>query len=184
TQFYMTRFLRQYLAYIFVFFSIILLSYLYYLKAFTFSLANDEPMTPIVWMITITIIIAGITMLIVPSRLAIILINGYIGFSIALLFVIFRAPDLALTQLVVETITTTLFLLCFYFLPKWSREKIRLDIMRFIIAISVGLTFTLIALSVKSGRLFESIGRYFEQAEELAGGTNIVNTILGDFRAF
>src|SRR5699024_10916034 len=76
------------------------------------------------------------------------------------------------------------FLLCFYFLPKWSREKIGLDWMRFIIAISVGLTFTLVALSVKSGRLFESISNYFEQADESAGGTNIVNTILGDFRAF
>jgi len=43
---------------------------------------------------------------------------------------------------------------------------------------------TLIALAVQSEQPFESISRYFEDAYELAGGMNIVNTILGDFRAF
>src|SRR5699024_12450563 len=85
---------------------------------------------------------------------------------------------------VCETITTTLLLLCFYFLPKWSRERFQLDWSLFLIAISVGVTFTVVALSVKSGRLFDSIVHYFEDADILAGGSNIVNTILDDFRAF
>src|SRR5690625_3136558 len=109
--------------YIFVFFVVILGGYLIYLKAFSFSLQGDQPMSIFLWIISATIVIAGVTIMIVPSRIAAILINGYIGFSIAMLFVIFRAPDLALTQVVVETITTALFLLCFYFLPEWKIKR-------------------------------------------------------------
>ncbi|MNJ64351.1 Na(+)/H(+) antiporter subunit A [compost metagenome] len=104
----------------------------------------------------------------------------------ALFFVLFRAPDLALTQLVVETVTTALFLLCFYFLPEWKKESSPRKTKRtnLIISISVGVVFVLVALSVQSGKLFETISAYFEDAYELAGGKNIVNAILGDFRAF
>ena len=186
TNSYMTGFLRHYMNYIFVFFVVILGGYLVYLNAFSFSLQGDQPMSIFLWIISVTIVIAGVTIMIVPSRIAAILINGYIGFSIAMLFVIFRAPDLALTQVVVETITTALFLLCFYFLPEWKikRKPKSMNWPRIIISISVGVVFTLTALSVKNGRLFESISSYFEKSYELAGAYNIVNTILGDFRAF
>ena len=53
-----------------------------------------------------------------------------------------------------------------------------------IIAISAGVIVTVIALSVQGNKLFESVSIYFENAYELTGGKNIVNTILGDFRAF
>src|SRR5690625_3079789 len=137
-------------------------------------------------MMNASIIIDEITILFVSSMLAAILINGYIGFAIAILFVLFRAPDLALTQLVVETVTTALFLLCFAFLPEWKKDNLSKKVpwLRAFISISVGIVFTVIALSVKSGRLFDSISAYFEQSYELTGATNIVNTILGDFRAF
>ncbi|MFK4997243.1 hydrogen gas-evolving membrane-bound hydrogenase subunit E [Bacillus sp. N9] len=52
------------------------------------------------------------------------------------------------------------------------------------IALATGTLVTLLALSVQSNKMFESISVYFENAYELAGGNNIVNTILGDFRAF
>ena len=44
--------------------------------------------------------------------------------------------------------------------------------------------FVTIALSVQNEKLFQSISVYFENAYELTGGKNIVNAILGDFRAF
>src|SRR5690625_7181707 len=53
-----------------------------------------------------------------------------------------------------------------------------------LISIGVGIVFILVALSVKSGNLFDTIATYFENAYDLAGGNNIVNAILGDFRAF
>lgn len=186
TNFYMTGYLKHYFTYIFIFFIFILGGALIYLDAFSFSIVQDEAVHPFAWVLAPLIIIAGVTIPFATSRLTAILINGFIGFAIAMLFVIFRAPDLALTQLVVETVTTALFLLCFYFLPEWKDFVIerKTKIVNIIISVSVGLIFTLIALSVKSGRLFQSISSFFEDADELTGGENIVNTILGDFRAF
>ena len=186
TNLYMTGYLRHYMMYIFVFFVILLGGTFIYLDAFQFSLENDQSIDTFSFLLATSIIVAAIAVLLAKSRLTAIVINGYIGFAIALFFVILRAPDLALTQLVVETVTTALFLLCFYFLPEWKRNNAtrKVNITNLIIAISVGVTFTLTALSVKSGRLFESISSYFEKSDQLAGGKNIVNTILGDFRAF
>lgn len=186
TNFYMTGYLKHYFAYIFLFFSLVLGGALLYLDAFSFSLAGDQPVDIFMWIIAILIIVTGIVILFSKSRLTAIVLNGFIGFSIAMLFVLLRAPDLALTQLVIETVSTALFLLCFYFLPEWKPFVIekRKKVIHIIISVSVGVVFTVIALSIKSGRLFESVATYFEKADELAGGQNIVNTILGDFRAF
>src|SRR5699024_9769940 len=158
TNFYMTGYLRDYMAFIFGFFTVLLLGTSIYLGAFQFTLKGDQAVSVFAWILTSTLIIAGITILFASSRMTAILVNGYIGFEIAMFFVLFRAPDLALTQLVVETVTTALFLLCFYFLPEWEKVKTprRTKITNMIIAASVGITFTLIALSVKSGRLFDS----------------------------
>ena len=186
TNLYMTGYLKNYLSYIFVFFVILLGGALYFLDAFFFSMEADKAIHPFEWILAGTIIVAGVTILLAKSRLTAILINGYIGFAIAMFFVLFRAPDLALTQLVIETVTTALFLLCFYFLPKWDADNSEQKVHRgnLLIALSVGTVFTLVALTVNSGRLFPSISAFFEKADELTGGKNIVNTILGDFRAF
>ena len=183
---YMTGYLRNYFQYIFVAFVLLIGFALFKLNAFSFSMQGDAPIGIFQWILAITIIIAGITMIATSSRLTAIVINGYIGFTIALFFVLFRAPDLALTQVVIETITTALFLLVLYFLPRWeSRDTPRYESrQKLLIAASVGVVFTLVALSVKSGRLFTSISDYFETSEEKTGASNIVNTILGDFRAF
>jgi len=86
----------------------------------------------------------------------------------------------------VETVTTALFLLCFYFLPEWKREKSSRPskVFNAVVAVSAGILVTTIALSVQGNNMFESVSVYFENSYELAGGKNIVNTILGDFRAF
>src|SRR5699024_1788708 len=159
TNIYMTVYLRNYFTYIFVTFIILLGGTLVYLDAFSFTLQKDQSIGTYEWILASTIIISGVTVLVAKSRLTAILVNVCIGFDIAMFFVIFRAPDLALTQLVVETVTTALFLLCFYFLPKWESTKIsrKARSTNLIIAISVGTIFTLIALSVNSGRLFTSI---------------------------
>jgi len=186
TNFYMTGFLKHYFMYIFLFFIFILGGTFIYLDVFSFSIQDDQPVDAFSWMLAVMIVTAGIVVLFAKSRLTAILINGFIGFLISMLFVLLRAPDLALTQLVVETVTTALFLLCFYFLPEWKPLTIerRKKVWNGIISIGVGVVFTLIALAVKSGRLFQSVSSFFEKTEELTGGKNIVNTILGDFRAF
>jgi len=184
TDLYMTGYLRDYFTYLFVFVIVLLGGTFAYANIPFLSTAQDESIQTFEWILALTIIIAGIAIPVVTSRLNAILINGFIGFSIAMFFVLFRAPDLALTQLVVETVTTALFLLAFYFLPEWEKKRQPLQWRNLFISIAVGTTFTVIALAVNNRRLFSSISEYFEKADELAGANNIVNTILGDFRAF
>lgn len=186
TTHYMTGHLPAYFAYIFIFFIATAGGALLITGALSVDLMADSPISIYEGMLVAVMAIAAVSILFAKSRLTAILLNGVLGFSIAIFFVLFRAPDLALTQLVIETVTTALFLLCFNFLPEWKKEDSpkRTKIRNAIIAIGGGVTVTLIGLTVNSGKLFESISGYFEDSYELAGGDNIVNAILGDFRAF
>ncbi|WP_414054090.1 Na+/H+ antiporter subunit A [Macrococcus equi] len=133
------------------------------------------------------ILIAIIMILKAQSRLFSIIMLSAIGYSIALLFVFFDAPDLALTQLAIETISTALFLMCFYHLPRQYRhdESSKFKIMNLVIAILTGLCVTVIALSAYSNKLYPSIAEYYiKNVYELAAGKNMVNVILVDFRGF
>jgi len=186
TRTYMTGYLRDYLVYIFAFFILTVGGGLLWTGEFSIDFSNDAPITISEYIIIFVMMGASIAIVFVKSRITAILLNGVLGYSIAILFVVFRAPDLALTQIIVETVTTALFLLCFYFLPEWTKEKSTRSTKVFngIIAISVGTVVTVLALIVQGNKMFESISVYFEDSYELAGGKNIVNTILGDFRAF
>jgi len=186
TSLYMSRYLRHYLIYIFVFLVISVSAVIIFTNSFNFTLAHDRPVRLFEWLLVFVMIAAAIAILFAKSRLTAILLNGVLGFSIAMFFVLFRAPDLALTQLVIETVTTVLFLLCFYFLPKWQEkvQETKIDMKRLLLSIAVGAIFVITALTVNSERLFVTISTYFENAYELTGGKNIVNTILADFRAF
>lgn len=186
TQFYMTGHLRHYLIYIYLFFIGLTGGFLFYKKAFSFQVSGDAPIGLFVWIISLIIVIAAVMILFTKRRLPAILLNGVVGFSVSILYVNFRAPDLALTQIIIETATTALFLLCFYFLPDWKDhlKESKHSKTNLAISVGVGVTFTLIALAVHSGKLFSTISSYFEAALELTGSRNIVNTILGDFRAF
>ncbi|EIM07649.1 monovalent cation/H+ antiporter subunit A [Planococcus antarcticus DSM 14505] len=183
---YMTGYLPAYFAYTFIFFIVTSGGVLIFTGALSIDLTADSPISFYEGMLAAAMAIAAIAILFAKSRLTAILLNGVLGFSIAIFFVLFRAPDLALTQLVIETVTTALFLLCFNFLPEWTKEDSpkRTKLRNAAIAISGGLTVTLIGLTVNSGKLFDSISGYFEDSYELTGGDNIVNAILGNFRAF
>ncbi len=129
---------------------------------------------------------AAIFLLFAKSRLTAVVSNGVLGLGVAMLFVVFRAPDLALTQLVVESVTTVLFLLSFAYLPEWSKEQKSkaTKSMNLLISLTAGALVMAISFTVLNYSEFKTISGFFENAYELAGGANIVNTILGDFRAF
>ena len=183
---YMNGLLRHYLIYIFVFFIVTVGGYLFYSKAFSFDVSTNASFRVYEVCLVTIMSIAALFMLFAKSRMTATLLNGVLGYSIAIFFVIFRAPDLALTQLVVESVTTALFLLAFSHLPDWKKEKlpVRTKVFNGIISIAVGLVVVLVGLSVVNFHQFETISSYFEDAYELAGGANIVNAILGDFRGF
>ncbi|MDN7242075.1 Na+/H+ antiporter subunit A [Planococcus sp. N028] len=186
TSAYMTGHLPHYFTYIFGFFILVTGGTLLLSGALSFDSSEDAPVTTYDFMLAIAMMVAAIAIPFAKSRLTATLLNGMLGYSIAIFFVLFRAPDLALTQLVIETVTTVLFLLCFYYLPDWKKEASPrgVKIRNAVIAIASGLTVTLIGLSVNSFDSFDSISSFYEDSYELAGGNNIVNSILGDFRAF
>ncbi|TXC91251.1 Na+/H+ antiporter subunit A [Metabacillus litoralis] len=187
TRFYMTGFIRDYLAIIFTFFILILGTTLILTDGFSFSLEGTAPIGIYEAVLAVVMVIGTITVLFAKSRLTAIIALGSVGYSLSLFFVVFRAPDLALTQLLVETVSVALFLLCFYHLPEFKKKekKLNFKLTNLIISLGVGTIVTLIALSANSQRVSETISTYFiENSYKLAGGKNMVNVILVDFRGF
>ena len=176
---------RTYLIYLFSFFIVILGMTLFIKKAITIDTSNVSNIHISEVILAIGTCIVAISILFVKSRLTSIILLGAVGYSVSLFFVIYRAPDLALTQLVIETISVALFLLCFYHLPKLKKREVRVSfkITNALISIGVGVIVTLIALSAHSNKLFESISQYYvENTYKEAAGKNMVNVILVDFR--
>lgn len=140
---------------------------------------------PLEVLLAISISVVGIALVFIRQRLTMVILNGIIGYSVALFYLIMRAPDLALTQLVVETMTTILFIVSFSRLPNISRKKAdkKKEMMKIVVAfIFAGAVVTLVFMA-QQGDGLETISKYYMNAKELTGGKNIVNAILGDFRA-
>lgn len=187
TRFYMTGSIRNYLLYIFTFFIVILGTSLSVKGGFSFSLEGNASVGIYEVILAGVIVIGTITSLFAKSRLTSIIALGSVGYTVSLFFVLFRAPDLALTQLSVETVSVALFLLCFYHLPEFKKpeKKLNFNWPNFIISLGVGTIVSLLALSANSQRVSETISTYFiENSYKLAGGKNMVNVILVDFRGF
>ncbi|MCM3693449.1 Na+/H+ antiporter subunit A [Neobacillus niacini] len=184
TERYMTGFIRDYLIYIFSFIILVVGGAMWFFDGFSFDPSKDAPANMFEAGLMTAMIITAITVLFSKTRLTSIVAVGALGFLVSFFFVLFRAPDLALTQLVVETVTTALFLLCFYHLPQLRKEvsRIQFKAVNAVISIGVGVVVTLVALSANGNRLFESISSFYENSYELAGAKNIVNSILVDFR--
>ena len=127
-------------------------------------------------------------------RLVALVLAGGAGLVVCLTFVWLSAPDLALTQLLVEIVTMVLLLLGLRWLPKrtpfrWTVAGARAALPRRVrdLAISVasGAGLAALAYAVLSRPLPDSISRFFvERAWPEGGGTNVVNVIIVDFRGF
>jgi len=127
-------------------------------------------------------------------RLAAVILLGGVGLVVCVTFVWFSAPDLALTQLTVEVVTTVLLVLGLRWLPQ--RRKVPgergpevLSLRRRLrdLTLSVGSGAGLAALSyaVMTRTPPELLATHFlERAYTEGGGTNVVNVILVDFRGF
>ncbi|MCY8198146.1 Na+/H+ antiporter subunit A [Bacillus subtilis] len=187
TKQYMTGFLRDYLLYIFAGF-IILIGGAFAIKGgFSFKTEGMAKIGVYEIILTLVMISATVATVFARSRLTAIIALGVVGYTLALFFVIFRAPDLALTQLVIETISVALFLLCFYHLPK-LRLKTKTRTFRMtnlIISLGVGIIVTLLGIASSSQRTKDTIASFFvKHSHDLGGGDNVVNVILVDFRGF
>lgn len=119
------------------------------------------------------------------SRIAAVASLGVVGYGVALLYVFFGAPDLALTQFLVETLTVLLFMFVFYHLPGSPRLSSSLHRLRdLLVSGAVGVMMGVLVLLAMNVQLYAKISDYFaDQSVDIGRGRNIVNVILVDFRA-
>jgi multicomponent Na+:H+ antiporter subunit A len=119
------------------------------------------------------------------SRLASALSLGVVGYGVALLFIRFGAPDLAMTQFMIETLTVLLIVLVFYRLPRYARLSRKTARFRDLaVALGAGALMTTLVLLALSGSRDTHLSDYYaETSKPLAHGANVVNVILVDFRA-
>ncbi|TVQ61892.1 MAG: putative monovalent cation/H+ antiporter subunit A [Phycisphaerales bacterium] len=111
---------------------------------------------------------------------------GVVGYGVALIYVLFGAPDLAMTQFAIETLTVVLFVFVFYHLPKFRILTSVLARTRdALVAISAGMLMAaLVIMAVSQRPLHEPISAYFAEHSVSKGyGRNVVNVILVDFRS-
>jgi multicomponent Na+:H+ antiporter subunit A len=184
---HMTGSVRDYLIYIFSFFILLLGTALFTTGSIRADFSKLSEVAVHEVLLAIVMVVAAVVMLFTSSRLTAIISVGVVGYLVSLFFVLFRAPDLALTQLIIETVSVALFLLCFYHLPQLRKEmnRIRFRAINAVVSIAVGAIVTLIALSAQGVPWFDPISDYFKEASyKEAGGKNMVNVILVDFRGF
>lgn len=119
------------------------------------------------------------------DRLTAIIAMGSVGMAIAFFFFIYGAPDLAMTQFLVETLTVLMLVLALYKLPQffvYSQRASRVRDVSF--CLIFGVVVASLVLVANRFQLQEPISEYFlANSYELAHGRNIVNVILVDFRA-
>ncbi|MGV3614731.1 MAG: hydrogen gas-evolving membrane-bound hydrogenase subunit E [Fimbriimonas sp.] len=136
--------------------------------------------------LAVTMIVGAGAAVVSASRLAAVAALGIVGYGVAVIYVRFGAPDLAMTQIAVETLTLILFVFTFYYLPKPQRRRNPGPRLRDgIVAGAVGVTMTVLTFIASAMQNDGKLNRFFsENALSEGKGRNVVNVILVDFRGF
>ena len=155
------------------------------------SLAGEAELTPVDPLTLIGLgamsLVALLTVIYHRKRLRALVTLGLVGLTVSMLFARFSAPDLALTQLVVEVVTILLMLLVLNFMPaKTPSESSSLRRLRdFCIAAAGGGLFAVLSFAVLSRPYDNSLAQYYlANSVPGGGGSNVVNVVLVDFRGF
>jgi multicomponent K+:H+ antiporter subunit A len=146
----------------------------------------------LLWIIGMVCAVGAAAMATYHRMVAITLMGGA-GLVTCLTFMWFSAPDLALTQIVVEVVTTILFLLGLRWLPMRLEDSARRVTMRararrvrdLLLAVAAGSGLAALSYAMLTRPAPHSISPFFlSRALPEGGGTNVVNVMLVDFRAF
>ncbi len=146
--------------------------------------------TPVHVALVAIMVTAGLGACIVRHRIAAALMLGAVGYAMAGLYVAQGAPDLALTQFSIETLSTVLFVLVLRFLPRsWRHRAPAIAApMRIAVAGAVGIAIFVFALSASNARSDvdePSMSEVMIESSLPKGkGSNVVNVILVDFRGW
>ena len=134
----------------------------------------------------VLLIVAGAVLTaITRSRITAMAALGVVGIGVAMIFIVFGAPDVAITQLLVETLVVVLVAVALLRLPVLEPDGVSDTRPRdAVLAGIIGAVVTLIVLAVLESPLDRRLSDFFETASwPEAYGRNIVNVILVDFRA-
>jgi multicomponent Na+:H+ antiporter subunit A len=153
------------------------------------SLGSARPRTAITLhdvLIVLLIIGGAIAATMARSTMAAVLSLGAVGYGVAMIFLTFGAPDLAMTQFSVETLTVLIYVLVFRHFRQLGSLSPRLIRARdALIALAIGTFIGALVLSVATAETGAGLRQYFAAfGPTLGHGRNIVNVILVDFRAF
>lgn len=141
------------------------------------------------WELAVGVIVAGaaITATVLRNRLGGVLVVGVTGYGLGLLFAMHGAPDLALTQFLVETVTLVMFVLVLRKLPPESdpATDAQSRLPRALLGIAVGLVVTGIGVYAVAARSADPISLLLpDAAYNMGDGKNVVNVLLVDIRAW
>ncbi|MFO0144340.1 MAG: monovalent cation/H+ antiporter subunit A [Betaproteobacteria bacterium] len=148
------------------------------------------PPLPLLGIAVVGMVAAFAAVVAYRNRLLAIVLVGAVGLVVSLVFVFFSAPDLALTQLLVEVVSITLMMLALNWLPHaapaegapLARNARKLRDLA--LAVLAGLGTTALMLLVLM-RPFDSISPYYlKTTVDKGGGANAVNVIIVDYRGF
>jgi multicomponent Na+:H+ antiporter subunit A len=156
-----------------------------------------EPTTTVPLVLVLLVAVVGAFAVdVAPSHIAGVLTLSIVGFMVAIFYILADAPDLALTQLVVETLVLALFLLVLDRLPAFYGDvKRRVAIRDVALSVVVGATVFVTVLLSTAATPNDSLRRFLLTTAGVpadhppfftnaGGGSNVVNVILVDFRAF
>ena len=145
------------------------------------------PVSPVIFVGWVMLIVATLSVVTMHHhRFRALVLIGIIGLSISAGFAYLSAPDLALTQISVETVTIMLLLLALHFMPKITPKESSagLKLRDGVIALGAGGGVAALAYAFLM-RDIETISDYhLANSYEGGGGTNVVNVILVDFRGY
>ncbi len=145
------------------------------------------PIPPVVavgWVLLIVATLSVVTMH--RHRFRALVLIGIIGLMISAGFVYLSAPDLALTQISVETVTIMLLLLALHFLPKSTPKEspAALRVRDGAIAVAAGVAVAALAYAFLLRDISTISTYHLANSYTGGGGTNVVNVILVDFRGY
>jgi multicomponent Na+:H+ antiporter subunit A len=138
-------------------------------------------------LVGLLIVVAGVLAATSRGRVRALLLVGVTGYGTALLFLMHGGPDLALTQVLVETVSLIVFVMVLRRLPKYftNRPLGSMRWWRIVLAIGMGLSVTLLAVVAAGARTALPVSvDYYEAAYSFGYGKNIVNVTLVDTRAW
>ncbi len=143
--------------------------------------------TPVQALVGAAALVAAFLAIRIRQRLSAVLVVGVTGYALAVLFILQGAPDLALTQFLVETLTLVTFVLVLRKLPKdiTERHRPRERAFRAVVAGCTGLFMGAVGAVALAARTATPVSVGFpEPAYDFGGGKNIVNVTLVDIRAW